>query len=512
MNRIYGNRYGFPVAILLLAFALRLVWLDTRPLWYDDAFSVLLSERGLAAIASGTAADTMPPGYYVLLYAWIKLFGESPFAMRMLSVALSMLVVVFVYSIAARGFGERAGRSAAFFAALMPFQIYHAQELRMYTLLAAGGCIFLYGVLRLAFPDRMAPGRAKNMPDGGTENPLRLPVQWRALALVALGTALALFAHNLAFATLVAANLYFLYRRAWGKQLRLLGAQFLGALLFSPWLLYVPTQLEKIQSAFWTQQPAIVEVIQMILVFITYLPLPPWLIAVALFASVLVVVLVVWGLLKLKRREVLPALSLMIFFVLVPPVVLFVLSYSMRPVFVPRGAIVSSCAFVILSGTVVAYASKPVRFGVGAAVLALALMLLPFYYTVYGEWRRAPFAQASAFLRAQTRAGDVVLHDNKLSFLPMHLYDRALAQVFLADPPGSDNDTLAPASRAAMDLSPLDMDAALNGKARVWFVIFQTAIDEAQGNHPNLAQLEARFQRIQELHYGDLDLFLFAAR
>jgi mannosyltransferase len=502
MNAGLRNPYARLIAILLLAFALRLILLETRPLWYDDAFSVLLAERGPAAIAAGTAADTMPPGYYLMLYAWMNVFGQSPLAMRMLSVALSMLIVAFVYAIGARGFGTRTGMFAALFVALMPFQIYHAQELRMYTLLALGGCIFLYGALRLA--------RASDAPDSRSKNPSGH--NWRAFAFLAAGTAMALYAHNLAFVSLLAANFYFLYKRAWRKQRQLVAAQFVGALLFSPWLVYVPTQLEKIQRAFWTPRPGLADVIQMALVFTTYLPLPLPGMAFALFVSILVLVVVVWGLLKIARREQVVALGLIVAFAIVPPILLLVLSYVIRPVFVPRGAMVSACAYAILVAVVTARAPRGIRVGAVVGALLLAGALLPFYYSVLGEWRRAPFVEADAFLRTHARAGDLILHDNKLSFFPMHLYDRTLAQSFLADPPGSDNDTLAPASQAAMELYPVPFDAAVKGHARVWFVIYQTAITEAVGAHPNLARLDAQFARAQETEYGDLRIFLYTTR
>ena len=124
-----------------------------------------------------------------------------------------------------------------------------------------------------------------------------------------------------------------------------------------------------------------------------------------------------------------------------------------------------------------------------------AAVLLPFYYSAFGEWRRAPYVEADAFLRAQATNGDVILHDNKLAFFPMHLYDRTLPQVFLADPPQSDNDTLAPASQAAMELFPIEFDKAVAGQQRVWFVIYRTAIEEAADAgipHANLARLDGQ--------------------
>jgi uncharacterized membrane protein len=161
------RRYLIPIGVMLLAYGLRTAWLEARPLWYDEAFSVLLAEKGPAAIAAGTAADTMPPGYYLLLFGWMNVFGQTPLAMRVLSVALSLLVVATVYAAAKRWFGGGAAIWAAFLTAIFPFQIYHAQELRMYTLLALGGMVYLYGVLWLA----LTVGKTRDEGGGAPSSP-----------------------------------------------------------------------------------------------------------------------------------------------------------------------------------------------------------------------------------------------------------------------------------------------------------------------------------------------------
>ena len=69
-RRTAGLLLGFELALGLV---LRLVGAGTRPIWYDDAFSVLLSRGNFASIVRGTAADTMPPLYYFLLHLWMTL-------------------------------------------------------------------------------------------------------------------------------------------------------------------------------------------------------------------------------------------------------------------------------------------------------------------------------------------------------------------------------------------------------------------------------------------------------
>ncbi|MCX7840951.1 MAG: hypothetical protein N2559_16065, partial [Anaerolineae bacterium] len=174
--------------------------------------------------------------------------------------------------------------------------------------------------------------------------------------------------------------------------------------------------------------------------------------------------------------------------------------------------IVSSLAYYILLAYLAARAPRVLPI---ALAMLIAVMTLPFYYSAWGEWRRAPFVEANRFLRAHVQTDDVILHDNKLSFFPMHFYDRTLPQVFLADPPGSSNDTLARGSQEAMNLFPIDFDDAVRGRARVWFVIFQTAIDEAMQEsraHGNLARLDAVMRRGDAVAFGDLRIYRYEVR
>ncbi len=475
----------FPVITLLLAFGLRVLALNARPIWYDEAFSILLAERDVASIVRGTAADVQPPLYYFLLHAWLTL-GENIFLLRFLSVAFSLLVVALVYPLARRWFSARASALAMFFAALAPFQIYHAQELRMYALLACGALLYAYGV---------------------SHTDAR-----RRFVFSVVGAVIALYAHALALLTLVAANGYLLFKRAWRAHIELLIAQSVAWLAFAPWWLFLPNQVRGIQRAYWTHRPELADVLQMLVVFTTHLPLPPFEFALALFITLAIFVLAAFELVRAFRRGTPPALGLVLAFALVPPILMFVLSYGMRPIFVPRGVIASSLAYYIVLAYLVARAPRVLP--IALAVL-IALLTLPSYYAAFGEWRRAPFAEADRFLRAHMQADALILHDNKLSFFSMHFYDRDLPQAFLADPPGSSNDTLARGTQEALGLFPTEFDDAMRGRARVWFVIFQTAIDEAaqEGRaHGNLSRLDATMRRGEVTAFGDVRIYRYESR
>ncbi len=488
---MFPRRRLIPVGILLVAFLLRVFALNSRAIWYDEAFTVYMAEQDLAKIALGTAADTMTPLYSTLLHFWLPVVGEKPFAMRMLSVAFSMLVVALVYAVGARGVNRAVGEWGALFAAVAPFQIYYAQELRMYSLLAFSGILFIYAVMRL---------EAQSL---------------SAIFLIAVATALALFSHNLAFLTLIAADIYLIWRRVWTTLVRLFIGQGLGILVAVPWLLNVPNQVGGIQRAFWTQPPGLVDILQLLMMFTAHLPLPGAVLAGALFVTLTVLALATMALRHRLHSNVPAGTALWLCFAVAPPVLMFVASYLVYPVFIPRGVIVSSLAYYLLLAVIAAQARRLMRLGILATAGVIVLATLPFLYSEWGDWRRAPFGQADQFLREHVQQGDLILHDNKLAFFPMHLYDRTLPQEFLPDPPGSSNDTLARTSQEAMQLFPVDFDTALNGHSRVWFVIFQTALDQAQEEghpHGNLSRLDAKLRRGEVASFGDLRIFKYDFR
>ncbi len=120
--------------ILLTGFLLRLIKVSTRGIWYDDAFSILLANRSFADIIRGTAADTMPPVYYFLLHIW-GLLSQQIWFLRSLNILLSTSSIFLVYILVKKLSNPKAAIIAGFLTAISPFQIFHAQELRMYVVL-----------------------------------------------------------------------------------------------------------------------------------------------------------------------------------------------------------------------------------------------------------------------------------------------------------------------------------------------------------------------------------------
>ncbi len=121
------------LAIVLLAFALRLYRLGDQSLWFDEAGSLDWATHGIA----GLTGDFNPPLYYASLGAWVSLTGTSEFALRYLSLLASVLAVPLLIAVVRRVASWPVALGAGLVLATSPFAVYYGQEARMYSLLLA---------------------------------------------------------------------------------------------------------------------------------------------------------------------------------------------------------------------------------------------------------------------------------------------------------------------------------------------------------------------------------------
>lgn len=481
--------------ILLLGLALRCIALESRPLAYDDAFSFFLARQPLANIVQGTAVDTMPPLYYFLLHLWMQI-SQAVWFLRLLSVILNMAAIWVLYLLVKQLAGRTAGLWAAFLAAISPLQIYHAQDMRMYALMALCQVSYLYFFVRI-------------WQTYGSKTLHRH--YW--IGLVVSG-ALAMYTHNLSIFGLLIPDFFLLVRRDWKLLGRLAAAQVGIGVLALPWLLYLPGQLAKVQRAFWTPSPGVAEVVQAMIMSSANLPMPDTLMIIGTIASVLAIALVTLEAVRAARGH--GRVGIIFFWVaaIIVPVLLLIVSYLMRPVFVPRQFLISMLAYLGLAGVVLAWIKRrAMRMFLVLCFLAACLSALPYHYA-YQQFPRSPYQKAMLYLSGEIQPGDVIVHDNKLSYFPSYFYAPDLPQVFLPDAPGSPNDTFAPGSQQAMGIYPAaDLQSAVAGKARIYFLVYQVTIKEyEQSNqpHPQLAWLKANYRQVEFQFFNDLEIYVFA--
>lgn len=481
--------------ILLAAFLLRLINVDSRPVWYDEAFAVLYSEKSLESLwygtvtqVSGVAADVHPLFFYSILHFWMDAVGESAFAVRYLPIIFGVATIALAYRLAGELFGGWVAFVASLLLCLSPFHIAYSQEARMYAQLG-----FFALLTTLAYVE-FVKGRAR---------------KWWLLFV--LGATATLYSHNLGLLFLSTLGIWIL-AQAWRNNefallRRLFAAGILIFFLWLPWLLLLPSQYGKIQQAYWVGKPDAVALLQTLLAFSVDFDnarLPVLLLPGALFAVVLLLALI--SLQSWRRGRQDSNLLMVGLLVLWPALLLFLVS-QIWAVYVTRGLMPS---FLMLSVWVAwALVQLPARaaiiFGVGLA--ALAVVSLRFYYP-YADFPRPPFREALRFIEANSQPGDALVHDNKLTYFPMRFYDRSRPEAFIADPPGAGSDTLALPTQQSLGLFASSIEQSTSGHPRVWFVILREAETES-ARADNLEWMNSHFKLQGMSSFNDLDIYLY---
>ncbi len=256
-----------PLALLALAFFLRIYRLGDKNVWWDEGWTVWLSQHDLAWIALRTASDEHPPLHYWLMHVWQGLFGTDAFTGRFLSLAFGVLLVALIYRLGKSIGGTRLGLLAALFLALARFNVWWSQDIKNYTLSAFFAWASVYFVYELVDRRQRADGRHRDSHQGTVvreQSPVSYKIPGGQQGMLWMGyvlaTFLGLFSHYLAALIFLANNLFvgivILDRWRRGEKIvpffiRWALAQLAVVVLFAPWL-YLYLQ----NGATWSAAPA----------------------------------------------------------------------------------------------------------------------------------------------------------------------------------------------------------------------------------------------------------------
>ena len=301
------------IFITLIGGGLRVFLLDQKGMWLDETFSVWLANHSVVDMLQWIVKiDQHPPLYYLLLHYWIALNGDTPYYVRLLSALFGAGTIPIIYLIGKRMSGAVMGLAAAVILALSPFNIYFAQETRMYTLLTFNAAVAIYALVRLLTDSRSVrpigsqfreylhawrtsgPVEPDTEEDFSYKDETRNQTGWRAwifrhrwlpiqtietdLAWVAfiVFSAATMLSHNTAVFFPIATNIFvlglMLFQRikksgsqpafqapSFGNWVK---AQIGIFLLWSPWIFAFIKQASRVYQEFWIPKPSWDTVIQ----------------------------------------------------------------------------------------------------------------------------------------------------------------------------------------------------------------------------------------------------------
>ncbi len=133
-------------AVLLVAFAVRAWGVSDQCLTMDEWYEINLAHQSVDRILH--EGDGFPPLYNLLLSGVISIFGDA--GGRWMSVLFSMLAVPVVGKIGHLLGGRSAGVWSASILAIMPLNVWHAQEARAYSLMLLASALALLFAMKLA--------------------------------------------------------------------------------------------------------------------------------------------------------------------------------------------------------------------------------------------------------------------------------------------------------------------------------------------------------------------------
>jgi 4-amino-4-deoxy-L-arabinose transferase-like glycosyltransferase len=96
-----------------------------------------------------TTEDVHPPGFYIVFYAWRKIFGDGFASVRMPSVLPSIASILLLFLIGKQLFDKRTGLLAALLMSLATPQIIYADHVRPYCFLIFLGLLTTYLLLQI---------------------------------------------------------------------------------------------------------------------------------------------------------------------------------------------------------------------------------------------------------------------------------------------------------------------------------------------------------------------------
>jgi len=390
------------LALILLAFAVRIHQLDAFSLWFDEASTA----RNLVIPFKQVVAEAQSLGhgpYYLLL----KLFPhleQSEFSLRYPSVLFGALGVAAIFAAGRRLGGVEAGILAALLLSLSPMHIWYSREARTYSWTLAASLLASVAFLDLQRrTGRLAWGR-----------------------LVA-AQAVTIYAHLFAGLTNVWQTLFafvsIVRGRAPWKLWRWLAAQAVVLLMVIPTIVMALWSAGQKEQISWLPAPARSAPIEltMHLSGVRYLGQHGWWWIVWLTW----LALIVWGVIRLQPKIFTPGEGrlFLLAWAVVPAAILLIVTWTWKPVYLHRYTLFTLPPWLLLIGSGIANSRRN-----GLVLLSVVIVLSGQVFAVHDMLNSPFYAQpdwrtTQRHLAALIKEGDLALFHPWLLKRPFDYYN-----------------------------------------------------------------------------------------
>lgn len=534
---------------------LRVLLLGTKGMWLDETFSVWMASRSVEDMLHWIVRiDQHPPLYYFLLHSWIALKGDTPYYVRLLSVLFGTGTIPIIYLIGKRLSGAVMGLAASVFLALSLFNIYFAQETRMYTLLAFNAAAAMYALVRLLTDSRSArpigsqlrdylrawrtpgPVEPDNTEEFSYKGEIRDQSGWRGwvsrhrwLPIRAIETDLAwvafivfsvatLFTHNTAVLFPFATNFFVLglilvqrikkTASSSGLQAPSLGnwlkAQIAVFLLWSPWLGTFIKQASAVDQRFWIPEPTWESVLYVIKTFLNPSAAIPG--SRAEVVWILYALVFCLGLVHFRKK---PAQFLFLASLFAIPFLGELIVSIRRPIFFNRTLIWTTIPlYLALAAGIVQLKYRPLMVLALGILGAFSLFSAGDYYRYF---QKEDWNSAAGYVGYFAEQGDLVLFNSNFAEVPFNYYFRAYEDKYSlhVEKQGVPLDLF---DSGILEPEMTDDDipgliSLLDGHDRVWLVYSHNSYTDPLGLVPETLASQKKLVETREFHGGQVQLY-----
>lgn len=204
-------------------------------IWFDESYSVAISNHSFSEIWNIGGNDVHPVFYYMMLKIVSLIFGNNILVFRLFSIVPIVILSILGITHIMKEYGERTGIIFSFLTLFLPIIAAYSSEIRMYT------WVMLFVTITAIYANRIY------------KNELSIK-NWVIFALFSLLSAYTHY-YGLMFAGIINVIL-FIYllknRKGKNKDLKIFIIQaVVECLLYVPWLYYFIKQLTSVGGGYW---------------------------------------------------------------------------------------------------------------------------------------------------------------------------------------------------------------------------------------------------------------------
>jgi hypothetical protein len=545
----------FVLVITLVGGLLRVFLLANKGMWLDETFSVWLANHSVADMLQWIdKIDQHPPLYYLLLHYWIALNGDSPYHVRLLSALFGAGTIPIIYLIGKRMSGVVMGMVAAVLLALSLFNIYYAQETRMYTFLTFNAAVAIYALVRLLTDSRavrpigsqfreylhawrtLGPLEPDTEKEFSYKDETRNKTGWRAwisrhrwspiqtietdLAWVALivFSAATMLSHNTAIFFPVATNIFVLGLMLFQRNKKSASLPSFQAPSFSNWvktqigifLLWSPSifafikQAGAVDQRFWIPEPTWDAVIQVLKTLLN--PSAPLPANLALMIWALYVLVFCVGLVHFRKKF---AQFLFLAALFAIPFLGELIVSIRRPIFYDRTLIWTTIPLFLVLAAGIAQLKSRILIFLAVGILATnSLFSAGDYFRFY---QKEDWSTAAGYVAYYVQKDDLVLFNSNFVEIPFDYYFKAYEEQYsiqvikLGVPLDLFKTGILEPMMTTNDVPGLI--SLLSGHNRVWLVYSHDSYTDPLGLIPQTLASQMKLIRTRDFNGGQVQLY-----